>query len=51
MFYNEFENVKKNIKGIEYKKSYTLDLVIIGEINKDSLKEQFKRLDLELNSL
>lgn len=60
-FYNSFnkendyiieqDRINKKIMVIEDKKQLLLDLVFKGEINRDSLKEQFKRLDKNIQEL
>lgn len=60
-FYNSFNNennydldedkINKKIMIIEDKKQLLLDLVFKGEIDRESLKEQFKRLDKSILDL
>ena len=47
----ELDNVEKNIKIIEDKKTLALDLVFNGELKRDELKIQFERYEEEINNL
>ena len=47
----EINNIEKSIKTIEDKKTFMLDLVFNGYLNREQLKLQFEKYELELNNL
>lgn len=50
-YQKELNDIQNNIKKIENKKSFVLDLVFNGEIKKENLKTQFEKLEEKLKNL
>lgn len=47
----ELDNVEKDIKTVEDKKTFALDLVFSGELKREELKTQFDHYEKEINNL